>query len=54
MSPKRRPKGDEITFTFDARLDAKDAMPKCVSAAPFEKTRPGSGTFHVLPMRPQG
>ncbi|MCF3122796.1 Repetin [Streptomyces arenae] len=28
-----------------------DDMPKCVSAAPFEKTRPGSGTFHVLPMK---
>ncbi|MEV0114371.1 Repetin [Streptomyces sp. NPDC050844] len=30
--------------------DLPDDMPKCVSAAPFEKTRPGSGDFHVRPM----
>lgn len=34
--------------------DLPDDMPKCVSGAPFEKTRPGSGTFHVksLDQRP--
>lgn len=34
--------------------DLPDDMPQCVSAAPFEKTRPGSGTFKVLPMQPRG
>ncbi|MGW2231541.1 Repetin [Streptomyces formicae] len=27
-----------------------DDMPKCVGGAPFEKTRRGSGTFHVAPL----
>ncbi|WP_367039877.1 Repetin [Streptomyces sp. Je 1-332] len=31
--------------------DLPDDMPKCVSAAPFDKTRPGSGDLHVLPMK---
>ncbi|MEV0322319.1 Repetin [Streptomyces sp. NPDC050658] len=30
--------------------DLPDDMPKCVSSAPFEKTRPGSGDFRVKPM----
>ncbi|MFE6161063.1 Repetin [Streptomyces sp. NPDC056486] len=31
--------------------DLPDDMPKCVSAAPFDKTKPGSGDLHVLPMK---
>lgn len=31
--------------------DLPDDMPKCVSAAPFDRTRPGSGDLHVLPMK---
>ncbi|WP_371530308.1 Repetin [Streptomyces sp. NBC_01283] len=30
--------------------DLPDDMPKCVSAAPFDRTRPGSGDLHVRPM----
>ncbi|MFD4633126.1 Repetin [Streptomyces sp. NPDC058284] len=30
--------------------DLPDDMPKCVSAAPFDRTRPGSGDLRVLPM----
>lgn len=31
--------------------DLPDDMPKCVSAAPFDKTKPGSGDLRVLPMK---
>ncbi|MFG2499161.1 Repetin [Streptomyces sp. NPDC048441] len=31
--------------------DLPDDMPKCVSAAPFDKTKLGSGDLHVLPMK---
>ncbi|MFF1699116.1 Repetin [Streptomyces sp. NPDC058257] len=33
--------------------DLPDDMPKCVSAAPFERTKPGSGDLHVRPMDPR-
>ncbi|GGV60126.1 hypothetical protein GCM10010277_64220 [Streptomyces longisporoflavus] len=31
--------------------DLPDDMPKCVSAAPFDKTKPGSGDLRVRPMK---
>ncbi|WP_129310336.1 Repetin [Streptomyces sp. L2] len=31
--------------------DVKD-LPKCVASAPFEKVKPGTGDFHVVPWHP--
>ncbi|KAF4407508.1 Repetin [Streptomyces lycii] len=33
--------------------ETPDDMPKCVSSAPFEKVKKGSGDFRVLPWRPE-
>ncbi|WP_250403440.1 hypothetical protein [Streptomyces cellostaticus] len=27
-------------------------LPRCVSSAPFERVRPGTGDFHVVPWQP--
>ncbi|MFD9034275.1 Repetin [Streptomyces sp. NPDC059567] len=43
-------KHDRLGYSWMASNDpTKDEVPKCTSAAPFEKTKAGTGDFKVLP-----
>ncbi|MGW7199847.1 Repetin [Streptomyces chryseus] len=45
-------KNDRLGYSWIGRDVAKQTLPKCMSSAPFEKTRAGSGDFEVLPWQP--
>jgi hypothetical protein len=43
-------KHDRLGYSWMASNDpSKDTVPKCTSAAPFEKTKAGTGDYQVLP-----
>ncbi len=46
-------KNDRLGYSWIGRDVEKQELPKCMSSAPFEKTRTGSGDFKVLPWQPQ-
>ncbi|MFG3508633.1 Repetin [Streptomyces sp. NPDC047821] len=49
-------KQDRLGYSWAALglpQETPDDLPRCISSAPFEKTKPGSGTFRVLPWEPQ-
>ncbi|MFJ9731815.1 Repetin [Streptomyces sp. NPDC101169] len=44
---------DRLGYSWAATKDLGPRnLPKCVSSAPFEKVRQGTGDFHVVPWRP--
>ncbi|GHA91320.1 Repetin [Streptomyces chryseus] len=45
-------RNDRLGYSWIGRDVAKQNLPKCMSSAPFEKTRAGSGDFKVLPWQP--
>ncbi|GLF96422.1 Repetin [Streptomyces yaizuensis] len=49
-----RPDGDRLGYSWAASpLDSRNPLAPCVSSAPFEKVRAGTGDFRVLPWQPK-
>lgn len=42
-------KHDRLGYSWASADPAKDVVPRCLSGAPFEKIKAGSGDFRVLP-----
>lgn len=53
ISVHDRGKNDRLGYSWIGRDAEKHSLPKCMSSAPFEKTKAGSGDFKVLPWQPE-
>ncbi|WP_434587989.1 Repetin [Streptomyces sp. A5-4] len=45
-------KNDRLGYSWIGRDAEKQNLPKCMSSAPFEKVKAGTGDFKVLPWQP--
>ncbi|MET9520360.1 Repetin [Streptomyces sp. NPDC002994] len=46
-------KNDRLGYSWIGRDAAEQNLPKCMSSAPFEKVKTGTGDFKVLPWLPE-